>query len=201
MNQRIDNTRIAARGFRTLTVPALFLFSACADRVSAPSADKGDAPLPGFIAVSAPRLSVIGPPLMRSGGERTFLFRDGTSYSVLTADGNLIPGAAIPQLFKSASTTGQFLGDFAISSSPAWGIFYSAKMNHMGTNSEMKTSLNYLIGGETNVTMESEPILLYVGRARHSKRFISRGCSSALKSHCRFRLSRTRPMTIPVQVA
>jgi hypothetical protein len=165
MNQSIDRVRIAARGFRTLSVPALFLLSACADRVSAPSAAKGDAPLPGFFAVSAPRLSVIGPPLMRSDGERTFLFRDGTSYSVLTADGNLIPGAAIPGLIKSASTTGQFLGDFAISSSPAWGIFYSAKMNHVGTNSYMKTSLTYLVGGETIVTMESEPVPGFSPRA------------------------------------
>ncbi len=157
MNQSIDRKRISGQRLHTITALALFFLSACVDNISAPVANEKDPPLPGFIAVNAPRLSVIGPPLMQSGGERTFPFLDGTFYPVLTKDGYLISGVAIPGLIKSASTTGQFLGDFAISSSPAWGIYYSAKMEHVGTHSEMKTKLTYLVGGETYVNMESEP--------------------------------------------
>ena len=77
---------------------------------------------------------------------------------ILDPNGDPLPGASLPPLIISASTSGQYVQDVMLGSDPAWGIYYSARMRHMGTNSEMKTKLNFLAGGTHSLVMESEPV-------------------------------------------
>jgi hypothetical protein len=90
--------------------------------------------------------------------EQVFFDRVNGFAPILDPNGDPLPGASLPPLIISASTSGQYVQDVMLGSDPAWGIYYSAGMRHMGANSEMKTKLNFLAGGTHSLLMESEPV-------------------------------------------